>query len=367
MCSKLIRIRISEPYITHEEINAIVNVLKSGRLSMGEIVRRFEEEFARYIGVRHAIATSSGTTALYAALYALKLRDCEVVTTAFSFIASANAILYVGCKPIFADIDPRTFNIDPEDILNKITNRTKAVLIVHLFGQPCDMKSIMEIVRDYNLTLIEDACQAHGAEYNGVKVGSFGDVAVFSFYATKNITTGEGGMVVTNNDDIARRVRLFINQGQDRKYHHVILGFNFRMTEIQGALGIQQLKKLEYLNNRRIQNARYLTNGLRRLSTIETPYELPNVKHVYHQYVIKADNRDELMKYLINKGVEARIHYPLPIYKQPLYVKLGYGGIRLHNTEEVVKRVLSLPVHPKLDKDELNMIISEIYRFYREE
>ncbi|RLE48234.1 MAG: aminotransferase DegT [Candidatus Methanomethylicota archaeon] len=360
------RIPIAKPIISKREIDAVTRVLKSGLLVAGEKVKEFQKRFAKYLGAKYAIATSNGTTALHAALWGLDISEGdEVITTSFSFVASSNAILFVGGKPVFVDIDPKTFNIDPEKIEDKITDRTKALLIVHLYGQPCDMKRIMKICREYGLLLIEDCAQAHGAEYKGRKVGTFGDVAIFSFYATKNMTTGEGGMVIAKKKSVAEKIRMIVDQGQKTKYNHVILGHNFRMTEIQAAIGVEQLKKLDEWNDKRIKNARFLTERLRDIKEVKTPFVLSGVKHVYHQYVIKCKRRNQLRKYLSKMGIETAIHYPKPIYRQPLYQKLGYKNLRLKEVERVVREVLSLPIHPSVTRKDLEFIADGIKKFMK--
>ncbi len=357
------RIRIAKPLIGDEELEAIKRVLESGILAHGPEVEAFEKEFAEYIGVDYAVAVCNGTAALDLVLKAFNIRQGdEVITTPFTFIATANAILYQGAKPVFADIDLKTYNLDPNDVLEKISPRTRAIIVVHLYGHPADMKAFREIADDHKLILIEDAAQAHGAEFMGRKVGSFGDAAIFSFYATKNMTTGEGGIVVTNNRKIAEKIKLLRNHGQRQKYLHEELGWNFRMTSIQAAIGRVQLKKLDRFNEIRRRNAMFLTERLSRVKGIVPPYEDPRVKHVYHQYVIRIEDefplsRDELKKFLAEKGIETDIHYPRPIFQQPLYQKLGYPQNICPNAIEASRKVLSLPVHPALSIDDLEYIV----------
>lgn len=359
-------IPIAKPLIGEEEINAVVEVLKSGMLAHGKEVEAFEKEFAQYLGAKHAVAVTNGTAALDVALKALKIGPGdEVITTPFTFIASANAILFQGAKPVFADIDPKTFNLDPNDVLEKINDKTKAIVVVHLYGQPADMKAFKEIAEDYKLYLIEDCAQAHGAEFEGQKVGTFGDIAAFSFYPTKNMTTGEGGMVVTNNDELAKRADLIRNHGQAEKYLHVELGYNLRMTNIAAAIGRVQLKKLDEWNENRIENARLLSEGISKIEGLTPPYVDPRVKHVFHQYVIRVEeefplNRDELMAKLREKGIGTAVHYPIPVHQQPLYQKLGYPKDICPNAIEASKRVLSLPVHPAVGKEDIDYIISAL-------
>lgn len=366
------RIPIAKPMIEEEEIKAVAEVLRSGMLAQGKEVEFFEQEFANYIGVKHAIAVANGTLALDIALKAIGIKPGdEVITTTFTFIATANAILYQGAKPVFADIDPRTYNLDPNDVLEKITNKTKAIIVVHLYGQSADMKAFKEIAEDHKLILVEDCAQAHGAEFEGRKVGGLGDVGVFSFYPTKNMTAGEGGIITTNDDEVARKSRLIRNHGQVAKYVHEELGYNYRMTNIAAAIGRVQLKKLDRLNEKRIQNARYLTKNLTAIRGIVTPYTDPRVKHVYHQYVIRVENncplnRDELATRLEEKGIEVAVHYPLPVHQQPLYKRLGYQQDICPNAIMASKKVLSLPVHPSLTIEDLDYIVSTIKELIRE-
>jgi dTDP-4-amino-4,6-dideoxygalactose transaminase len=358
-------IRIASPMMGREEIEAVKEVLKSGRLAQGPKVEEFENRIAEYVDTEYAIATSSGTTALHIALLALGIKPKdEVITTPFTFIATANSVLFCNAKPIFADIDEKTFNIDSESVEEKITKRVKGIIPVHLYGQPVDMKSLMDIARDNKLFVIEDAAQALGAEYKGKKVGSFGDCAIFSFYATKNITTGEGGMIVTNDRKLAEKCKKLRSHGERIRYVSDILGFNFRMTEIAAAIGLVQLSKLEKFTKRRIKNAEFLTQKLRRIKKVETPFVMEGVRHVFHQYTIKAPKRNKLKDFLFEKGIESKIYYPIPIYKQPLYRKLGYND-KLPNVEKVSKRVLSLPVHPALTKNELKFVANSIEKFFR--
>ena len=355
---------IAKPIISKDESEAVVTVLNSGVLAQGKNVEEFEEDFAEFIGVRYAIATSSGTTALHIALLANEIgKEDEVITSPFTFIATANSIIYTGANPVFADIDEGSFNIDPNSIEKKITSKTKAIMPVHLYGQPCDMDSIMKLAEKHGLRIIEDACQAHGAEYRGVKVGSFG-TGCFSFYPTKNMTTGEGGMITTNDEIIADKARKIRNHGQNKRYVHELLGYNYRMTDIAAAIGICQLKKLEQFNRRRRDNATILTNGLRGITGLVLPQIKPNTKHVFHQFTIRIKEdfcmpRDTLKERLYASNIASGIYYPLPIYKQPIYKKLGYKDY-LPNTEIAVGEVLSLPIHPSLSNDDLKYIIKTL-------
>ncbi|SCM58348.1 Pleiotropic regulatory protein [Methanothermobacter wolfeii] len=358
-------IPVATPVIDEEEIEEVVKVLRSGFIAQGSRVAEFEEKFASYTGTEYAVATSSGTTALHLALLAAGVgKGDEVITTPFSFAATANAALYVGAEPVFADIDPLTYNIDPEGIEELITPRTRAIIPVHLYGQPADMDPIMDIASEHDLMVIEDAAQAHGAEYRGRKVGSMGDAACFSFYPTKNITTGEGGIITTDNEEIAEMASVLRAHGETERYRHTYLGYNFRMTDIAAAIGIAQLAKLDEFNRRRAENAAYLTENLRDIDGLETPFVADGVGHVFHQYTLRVpDVRDELMEFLNGEGVGTGIHYPMPIYMQELYRRLGFKA-ECPVSERAASEVLSIPVHPALTSDDLEMITGTIRAFF---
>jgi perosamine synthetase len=358
------KISIAKPNFGKEEEDALKEVLESGILASGPKTKMFEKEFAEYIGVEHAVAVTNGTVALDVALKTLNIGSGdEVITSAFSFIASGNCILFQNAKPVFADIDPKTFNIDPSDVAEKITAKTKALIPIHLFGQPANMDALKEIAEDSGIALVEDAAQAHGAEYKGQKTGSIGDVGCFSFYATKNMTVGEGGMITTNDQKLADNARLLINHGQSQKYHHDTLGYNYRMTEFCAALGSVQLRKLYRFNMKRIENASLLSNEIQEFTGLIVPYVDTDVKHVFHQYVVRVEDscrldRDALAERLTEHGVGVAVHYPVPIYMQPLYQTLGYSGTVCPNTEEACSRVLSLPVHPLVDRKDIEYILA---------
>jgi perosamine synthetase len=359
-------IPIAKPLLGREELEAVREVFESGELVQGKKVRLFEEKFAEYIGVKHAVAVINGTAALDLALKALSFgpKD-EVVTSAFSFVASGNCALYQGAKPVFADINPKTFNINPSDVTKKITARTKTILPVHLFGQPAEMEKLGEIAEENKIALIEDAAQAHGAEYKGRKVGSIGVVGCFSFYPTKNMTTGEGGIITTNLNEVAEKVRLLRDHGQSGKYSHVVLGYNYRMTEVSAAVGLVQLRKLDKYNEKRRENAKTLTEGIRRIRGLTSPYVADGVKHVFNQFVIRVEedfpmNRDNLAEHLKKLGVCVAVHYPMPIYQQPLYVKLGYGRTKCLIAEDACRHVLSLPVHPAVAEEDITYILDTL-------
>ena len=338
-------IPIASPVIGDEERAAVLRVLESGVLAQGPVVEAFEKEFAERLGVRHAVAVGSGSAALLVALLSHGVGEGdEVITTPFSFIASANAVLFAGARPRFVDVRDDDFNIDPALIERMITPRTKAIIPVHLYGNPCRMDDIETIARRHGLTIIEDCCQAHGASIEGRPVGSFG-TACYSFYPTKNMTTGEGGMVTTDDADVAAQARMLRNHGQSERYLHERIGFNWRMTDLAAAIGLAQLDRLEEGNALRRANARRLNEGC---AGVVTPPERECSHHVYHQYTVRVPGqRDELLSHLREHGVGAVVYYPMPIHRQPVYRRLGYRD-DLPVAERLSTEVLSLPVHPSL-------------------
>ena len=355
-------IHIARPQIGEEEKAAVMAVLNSGQLAQGSVVAEFEEAFAAYCGVKHAIATSNGTTALHVALLAHELGPGdEVITTPFTFIASANAVLYVGAKPVFVDIDPVSYNIDVDAIEGAITKRTRAIMPIHLFGNPADMPRIQEIADRHGLMLIEDAAQAHGTEIGGKRAGSWG-TGCFSFYPTKNITTGEGGLITTGDDCVADRARLARSHGMRVRYYHESLGYNFRMTNIHAAIGKAQLPKLEGFNERRIANAAYLSAHLPQ-DKVQVPQAQPGTRHVFHQYTVRILpplDRDEARKKLADMGVGSEVYYPVPVHRQQLYLDMGYGGQSFPESERAAKEVLSLPIHPGVTQEDLETIVEAV-------
>lgn len=354
-------IRLSAPYLSQPEKKSLQETLQTGYIASGPKTKEFEEKFSQFTGAKFAVATANGTAALHTALKCLGIKEKDsVLTTPFSFIATSNSILYCGATPVFCDICIETFNISPEEIKKalKKNSSAKAVLCVHLFGLPCDIGEIRAICKQKGLLLIEDCAQAHGAEYKNKKVGSFGDCAIFSFYATKNMTTAEGGMITTNIKSLDEKCRQFINHGRDSKNKFSMLGYNYRLTDIASSLGLAQLEKLDFMNSKRIENARYLSENLASCKNIILPTVPLGYKHVFHQYVIRVKNkREKLRQYLKGEGIESAIFYPVPIYRQQVYKTAGYGNYRLKNTELACKQVLSLPVHPSLTKTDLEKIV----------
>jgi dTDP-4-amino-4,6-dideoxygalactose transaminase len=350
-------IPIANPDIGDEEHSRVSDVLDSGMLADGPVVRDFEAEFASYCGVEHGVATSNGTTALHTAFEGLGLGEGDrVLTTPFSFIASANAIRMCGAEPVFADIDPETYNLDPESVeatIEEYDGEVDAILPVHLYGLPANMPRLAEIAQTYDCWLVEDAAQAHGAEIDGQRVGTFGDAACFSFYPTKNMTTGEGGMVVTDSEEIADRAAQFVNHGRTGKYKHAKVGHNFRMTSIAAAIGRAQLEKVDGYIEARRSKAQRLTGGLAD-AEVDTPTEPDDYTHVYHQYTVRTRNRDELQSALDEHNVGYGVYYPLPIHKQPAYDSVDVSA---PHAERASEEALSLPVHPKLSEDDIDRII----------
>ncbi|RLE63526.1 MAG: hypothetical protein DRJ47_09350 [Thermoprotei archaeon] len=364
------RVPINKPILGEEEKKLVLRVLESGTLtnaslSGGPMVRRFEEEFAEFIGVRHAIAVNSGTAALYASLLALNIGPGdEVLVPSFTFLATANVILLVGAKPVFVDISLEDYNIDVQDLERKITQKSKAVIPVHLYGFPAKMEEIMEIAEKYGLYVIEDACQAHGSLYKGKKAGSIGHLAAFSFYPSKVITTGEGGMITTNDDELAEKLRSIRTHGQLKGYDSVRLGFNLRMPEMEAAVGIAQLGKIKYFLEKRRENAYRLMEFLDNPNIVK-PFEDDERKHNWYLFTVRFDcqeTRDRALKKLREEGIGATIYYDPPVHLTPLYSQLGYSKVPLPRTEQASKTVLSLPVHPLVEEEDLKLIAEILNR-----
>ncbi|HLF26123.1 MAG TPA: DegT/DnrJ/EryC1/StrS family aminotransferase [Anaerolineae bacterium] len=352
-------IPIAHPLLGEEEQQAVQQVLASGALVQGKRVAEFEARFAEYVGVKHAVAVTNGTLALWVALLAYGVgHGDEVITSPFSFIASANAALYVGAKPVFVDIDPDTYTLKPDAVRAALTPRTRAIMPVHLYGGLADMDALLDISAQHHIPIVEDACQAHGAALHGKRAGSFG-IGCFSFYPTKNMTTAEGGILTTDDDHIADQARLLRNHGQREKYIHETLGFNFRMTELQAAIGLVQINTLEAWTERRIANAAYLSTSL---TGVQTPYVRPDSRHVFHQYTIRvpAERRSGFIQRLSELGIGTAIHYPRPIHQQPVYQKLGYTT-HLPIAEQAAQEVVSLPVHPALSQADLTRIVEAVH------
>ncbi|KPV51458.1 erythromycin biosynthesis sensory transduction protein eryC1 [Kouleothrix aurantiaca] len=345
-----------------DEINsAVIGVLESSQFVLGTSVAAFEEQFAAYCGAAHAMGVSTGTSALHLALLAAGIGPGdEVITTPFTFIATASAIDYTGAKPVFVDIDPVSLTIDPALIEAAITPRTKAILPVHLYGQPADMDPIIAIARKHHLLVIEDAAQAHGAEYHDRRVGGIGDMACFSFYPGKNLGAyGEGGAVTSNNPEFARRVRMLRDWGTERRYYHDLKGFNYRMEGIQGAvLGVKMRYIEDWTEARRQHAARY--DALLPKNKVLLPQAITCRRHVYHIYAVRHAQRDGLQSYLHDCGVATGIHYPIPVHLQRAFAELGYKAGDFPYAEQAANEVLSLPMFPELQKCQQDVVIAAL-------
>jgi len=338
--------------------------LESMYLFLGENVQAFQREFAQFCNVKHGIGVSNGTTALHIILRAMGIgpRD-EVITVSHTFIATAEAIILAGATPVFVDIDPETCLMDVDQIEDCITSSTRAILPVHLYGQTVDMDPLMEIAKHHDLRVIEDACQAHGAEYKGRKAGSLGDAAAFSFYFSKNLGAyGEGGFITTNDDEIARRARMIRDHGSERKYYHDIMGFNARLDELQAVVLRAKLPHLEEWTVKRRENAKKYGQLLED-TIVSPPVEYPENRHVYHLYVAQTTKRDELLDYLHENGVGAGVHYPVPTHLQKSMRHLGYRPGSLPITERVVGEIISLPMYAELNDQQIEKIADSIDDF----
>ena len=348
-----------------EEIQLAINsVLESNQFVLGSEVHSFEEEFSAYCQVGQGIGVNSGTSALHLALLAAGIGPGdEVITVPNTFVATVAAICYTGARPVLVDIDPQSFNIDVSKIENAITDRTKAILPVHLYGQPADMDPIMEIAKKHRLLVIEDAAQAHGAEYRGRRVGSIGDMACFSFYPGKNLGAyGEGGMVVTNNVTYARTLRVLRDWGAEKKYHHDLMGYNYRLEGLQGAVLRVKLRYLEAWTEAR----RACAGEYRRLladSKVRVPQEITYARHVYHIFAIRVDDRDSLQAHLLAKGIQTGIHYPIPVHLQKGYAHLGYRKGDFPEAERCADEILSLPIFPEMTNIQVKEVVDAINAF----
>jgi len=350
-------IPLAKPIFTDEMKEAAIHALQNERFVLGESVQKFEEEFAKYSGTKYAVSVNSGTAALQLSLIALGINNGEkVITSPNSFVASANSIIYAGGKPEFADIETDTGNIN----IKKINpDGIRGIIPVHIYGQPCDMKRIMEIAEENNLIVVEDACQAHGAEFKGKKAGSIGDIGCFSFYSSKNMTVcGDGGMVITDNEEVAKKLKSLRDCGRKSKYEHSMLGFTFRLNTVNAAIGRVQLKHLDRWNSKRRDAAKIYRQLLpKELLLSEKDDTVP----VFHMFVIKTKNRNKLIEFLNSNGIGNGIHYPIPIHLQPIYIELfGYKKNDFPDAEKFSEQVLSLPIFPEIKKDEIKFICEKI-------
>jgi dTDP-4-amino-4,6-dideoxygalactose transaminase len=348
-------IPLAKPLIGRNEKRAVQRVLNSGNLAQGPVVAEFESNFSKFVSDRDCVAVNSGTSGLVTAVMSLGIgQGDEVIVPSFTFAASANSIALCGAKPIFIDIDRKTFNLDYKLLESLITPKTKAIMAVHLYGLCANMKHILEVAKKHNLFVIEDAAQAHLSAIDGQTAGTFGDVAVFSFYPTKNMTSGEGGMVVYKDTSYSRNARLIRNQGMEKRYHNEIAGHNFRMSDIHAAIGVEQLKKVEEWTEKRESNAIYLNNAI---TEAETPHIPSGYRHVFHQYTIRVEKfRDSLADKLSADGIGNGIYYPVPVHRLPSFNE----SIALPETEMATQEALSLPVHPSLTKSNLDRIARSV-------
>jgi dTDP-4-amino-4,6-dideoxygalactose transaminase len=357
MTEQMARIDPVKVEIGDDEKAAVAAVLSSGRLVQGEQVAAFEAEFAELVGGRTCVAVNSGTSALHLSLIAAGIGPGdEVIVPSFTFAASANAVVRAGATPVFADIEPDHFTLDPVAVEKTVTAATRAVMPVHLYGHPAACAELSAVCSDHNLLLLEDACQAHGAALDEIPVGALGPIAAFSFYATKNMTTGEGGMVVCEDEPVARTVRLLRNQGMEIRYRNEIAGLNNRMTDIAAAIGRVQLASLPSWNDRRREIAAAYDEGLAGLSGLTTPAVAPGARHVYHQYTIRVTRRDELQDGLEARGVGSAVYYPVPTHRLPAYS----SAVDLPETDRAAAEVLSLPLRPGLTTDEVDRVVSAV-------
>lgn len=358
-------IGMAEIELTETEIKAAVRVLRSGALRQGKECELFEKEFAEMVGSQFAVTSANGTAALHLAYITFLQPGEEVLVPSFTFIATASMVTIVGGKPVFCDIDPKTFLLDLEDASRKITPRTRAIAPVHLFGNACDVAAIQKLAEKNGLFIVWDAAQSHGAIYKGQDVGAFGDFVCYSFYPSKNMFVGEGGMTCTNNPDYAQLMGYLRSHGQKEKYLHTMLGLNYRMTDVEAAIGREQLRRLEQMLAIRRRNAQLLNEGLANIPGIQPQQITPETEPAWHQYCIVVDpkeynkTRDELSGYLKKHGIATGVHYPRGLHQQPIFQEL-YGPCSLPHTEYLADHILALPVHHGLSEDEVGRIVDGV-------
>ncbi|MDV4182762.1 DegT/DnrJ/EryC1/StrS family aminotransferase [Rhizobium brockwellii] len=345
---------------------AVLGVLASGQYVLGDEVAHFEQEFAEYCNVKHAIAVNTGTSALHLALLAAGVGPGdEVITVPFTFVATVSAICYTGARPVFVDVEPVTLTMDPAEVEAKITPRTKAIVPVHLYGQMADMDAIKAIAERHGIPVIEDACQAHGAQYKGHRAGSMGLSGCFSFYPGKNLgACGEGGMVVTNDDDQAKTMRMLRDWGQEQRYHHLLKGFNYRMDAIQGAILRVKLRHLEAWTEARRTHARRYSSLLAGSTVLTTPVEAADRRHVYHVYAVRSRDRDGLQRLLSAEGIPSGLHYPIPVHLQKAHADLGYQAGDFPVSEAAAREVLSLPIYPEMPVRHVDQVVAALEYAY---
>lgn len=361
--NKIPFIDLSEQYLSlkNDILSKIDEVCRKSAFCLGEYVEEFEENFADYCGVKYCLGVNSGTSALHLALLALGVGEGdEVIIPAQTFVATAWGITYCRAKPVFVDIEPKTHTMDVSNIESAITPKTKVIIPVHLYGQPANMDEILKIARKYNIFVIEDAAQAHGALYKGKKAGSFGDISCFSFYPSKGLGAfGEGGAVVTNNQEIAEKIGILRNHGQTKRYYHDVVGFNYRMEGIQGAVLNIKLKYLDEWNEKRRKSAS-LYNKLLKGTELVLPYEDEYSKSIYHLYVVLSSKRDQIAQHLQQNGVATGLHYPVPVHLQKAYSNLSYRESDFPFAERNARECLSLPIFPEMTEGQVEYVVSKI-------
>jgi dTDP-4-amino-4,6-dideoxygalactose transaminase len=368
----MMKVPLSKPYVDKEMKESVLEVIDSGQYILGNHCRNFEKEFAQFIGVKHAVLTSSGTSAIFLCLKALEVGSGDgILVPSLTAFPTVEPVFHVGAQPIFIDID-ETFTMDPrqiEEILKRGSQipgirKMRGILPVHLYGHPANMDFILDIAKHYGLFVLEDCCQAHGARYQGKRVGSMGMAGCFSFYPSKNLTVfGDGGILVTDDEDLAKQCRMYRDHGRKEKYEHELVGYNLRFNEIQAAVGRLQLRRLDGFNESRRQIARWYGDGLKGLPVI-TPKVQDWAEPVFHLYVIQTSKRDSLATYLKERGIQTGIHYPIPNHQQPAVRNAMGPQPKLERTEEAAKNILSLPMYPELDKEKVDFVCKTIREFF---
>ena len=359
------KIPLVKPIFCTKDAEDIAAILKTGYVRQGPYTKKFEERFASRVGTKYAYAVSNGTAALHVAYLSTLNPGDEVIAPAFTFIGTVSTVIYSNAKPILADIDPETFLLDPEDVKNKITPRTKALAPVHLFGNSCDMNALTEIAEDHNLKIINDCAQAHGTMYRGRDLGSWPDISCYSFYPTKTMTTGEGGMVTTDDQELYRLGNLIRSHGDDGKYHHVVLGLNYRLTDIMAAIGLNQLAELDNYLSKRKQVAEQLSKGLKRIDSVKPQKITEGTEPSYSYYSVKLDpaslrcSRDDFLKALQAENIDCGVHYPIALTEQPILKQLLDPSPCPHS-EELSRTILSIPMHPYLTHDEVDLVVEAV-------
>lgn len=347
--------------------SAIDEVVRSGRYILGENVSRLEKEVAAYCGAKFAVGVASGTDALHLALRACGVKEGdEVITSPFTFVATAEAIAYCGAKPIFVDIEPKTFNIDAGKIKERVSRKTKAILPVHLYGQPCEMDKIMELARKHNLKVIEDCAQSIGAEYREQKAGSFGDAGCFSFFPTKNLGCfGDGGMITTNDEKIAEEIKVLRGHGSRRTYHYDLIGYNSRLDELQAAILRVKLPHLESSIKARRRNANLYHKNLKNLTALALPFEQENARHAFNQFTVRVQGRDEVFEFLKTKGIGSMVYYPLSLHQQKAFVNLKHRRGDFPQSEAAQDEVLSLPIYPEISEEQIEEVCGALETYFK--